>query len=294
VEGIGELEESVELARRLNSPELPRNLNNLGVVYGFFGRVREADAAIEAAAAAAERFGLRPIALFSRANRAGDLYRAGRWDEAIEVAETTIAAASDSGLDGVERICWQAIGMIQVARGDVHAAEAAATRLLATAGPGSEPQARLPALSLSVSTLVHSGRRDEAIAVAEELVAFSRSVTLPFPAGIEASFIARLVGIERFLEGVRSRSWRTPWLEAIEALLYGDPERAAELYARMSAPKDEAFARLEAAEAHAAAGRTDDARRQAEAALAFYRVVRAAPYVARAEALLSAPAASSG
>jgi hypothetical protein len=69
---------------------------------------------------------------------------------------------------------------------------------------------------------------------------------------------------------------------------------ASELDAAMSAPKDEAYARLQAAEAHAAAGRAAEARAQAEAALAFYRSVGAVPYVARAEALLGAPATAHG
>ena len=57
-QGFAELEQSAALARELNSPELARSLNNLSTAYGITGRVRDAENAIEAAIAAAERFGL--------------------------------------------------------------------------------------------------------------------------------------------------------------------------------------------------------------------------------------------
>ena len=89
--GIADLEESVAIARSLNSPELPRCLNNLGVALGTAARVRESDEAIAEAVAAAARFGLGQIGRFSRANRCGDLYRAGRWDEALAESEAVLA-----------------------------------------------------------------------------------------------------------------------------------------------------------------------------------------------------------
>ncbi len=54
---------------------------------------------------------------------------------------------------------------------------------------------------------------------------------------------------------------------------------------------DVAFARLEAAKAHLAAGRAAEARAHLEGALEFYRRVRATRYIAEAEALLRACAA---
>jgi tetratricopeptide (TPR) repeat protein len=291
--GIDELEESVALARQLNSPELPRCLNNLGVALGAFGRVREADAAIETAVAAAEHFGLGAIGRFSRANRSGDLHRAGRWDEALAEAEAVLTEARTLGLHGVERIGLQVRSVIRIARGDGRGADADTARMLEIAQAAFDPQARLPALAGRIGVLVQTARLAEATALAEEALALSASVSLPFPGGTEASFVARCVGVDRWLATLAARTpWRTPWHEAIEALLRGSPDRAAELYAALPSPKDEAFARLEAGKRHLASGDDDAARAQLEAALAFYRDVRAEPYVAEAESLLGRRAAA--
>ncbi len=286
--GIADLEESVALARRLNSPELARCLNNLGVALGAAGRVRESDEAISSAVAAAERFGLGPIGRFSRANRSGDLYRAGRWDEALAEAEAVLAEAQSLGLHGIERIGLQIRGFIRIARGDARGADADSERLLEIARAATDPQSRLPALAARIGVLVRTGREAEAAPLAEELLALAGSARLPFPGGIEATFAARCVGVDRWLATLTASSpWRTPWLEAIEELLRGDAERAADLYAALPSPKDEAFARLEAGKAHLAAGRDEAARAQLDAALVFYRRVGASPYIAAAESLLA-------
>ena len=58
----------------------------------------------------------------------------------------------------------------------------------------------------------------------------------------------------------------------------------------MGSRPDEAFVRLSAAEAIAAAGRRPEANVQLERALAFYRSVGATAYVREAEALFAASA----
>jgi tetratricopeptide (TPR) repeat protein len=293
--GIADVEESVALAQRLNSPELARCLNNLGVMLVTSGRVRESDAAITAAVAAADRFGLGPIGWFARANRTNDMCRAGHWDEALHEIDAVLEAAKRFEAQGVERIALQARLMIRLGRGDWRGAEDDSLRMFELARPPADPQARLPAVGLRVCVLVLTGRALEAEALGEQLLELIGTVPLPFFGGIEATVGARCVGIERWLGAATAASpWRTPWLEAIEELLRGDPRRAAEIYAAMPAPKDEAFARLEAGKALVAAGEVDAARRQLEAALAFYRRVGATRYVAEAEALLAAPAASHG
>jgi hypothetical protein len=291
--GIADLEGSVDLARQLNSPELARCLNNLGVALGVFGRLRESQDAVAAAVVAADRFGLGPIARFSRANRSGDLYRAGRWDEALAEAEGVIAEAEPLGLHAIEKIGLQFRASIRLARGDTRGAEADTVRMLELTSGVADPQARLPALAARIDMLVQTGREAEARPLAEELYRLAASAKLPFPGGTEAFFVARCVGVDRWI-GNLTVVWRTPWLDAIDELLRGDPERAADMYAAMASPKDEAFARLQAGKAHLAAGDAAAAEGQLAAALSFYRGVGATRYVAEAEALLAAPAASHG
>ena len=106
---------------------------------------------------------------------------------------------------------------------------------------------------------------------------------------------ARCIGVDAWLAVIGDgHAWRTPWLEAIEELFRGDPERAVELYAVMGSPMDIAFAQLEAGKAHLAAGRAAEGRPHLEGALEFYRRVRATRYIAEAEALLAPARAGSG
>ena len=119
-----------------------------------------------------------------------------------------------------------------------------------------DPQALLPALASRVNVLAETGRGDEAQPLAEELRALLTAGELPFSGGTEIVPSARCIGVDAWLAAIGDGSaWRTPWVEAQEQLLRGDPERAVELYAALGSPNDIAFARLEAAKAHLAAGR---------------------------------------
>jgi hypothetical protein len=68
----------------------------------------------------------------------------------------------------------------------------------------------------------------------------------------------------------------TRWLKAGAAMAAGRLEEAADRYAEIGSPPDEAFARLRAAERLLAASRRSEANQQLERAMAFYREVRAA------------------
>ena len=91
------------------------------------------------------------------------------------------------------------------------------------------------------------------------------------------------------------RAWRTPWLEAIDELLRGDPERAVELYAALEIAEGR---RVRAARGREGAASPPaappSARAHLEGALEFYRRVGATRYIAEAEALLAPARAESG
>jgi hypothetical protein len=100
-----------------------------------------------------------------------------------------------------------------------------------------------------------------------------------------------LVGLnrtEQFVE-VSRRLRANPALDATLVYAAGELDRAADLFSRVSVP-DEAYVRLEAARAHAQAGRRGEADAQLRKALAFYRSVGATRYIREAEALLAATA----
>jgi hypothetical protein len=196
------------------------------------------------------------------------------------------------GLYGVERQLLLTRSLVRLGRGDIAGADADTARMLDLARRAGDPIALLPTLAVRVRFLVESDRPEEARQLADEQLAALATLSVAFPAGTVSAFVARCAGVDAFLDVLaRSSTWRTPWLEAIEELLRGDPARAAERYAALEAPVDEAFARVEAAKAHLAAGRRDEAAAFVEAALAFYRTAGATRYVAEVEALLAVPAA---
>jgi tetratricopeptide (TPR) repeat protein len=287
--GLAELEESAALGERLNSPELPRTLNNLSGMYGTYGRVKESDETMRAAIAAGERFGLHQMALYSRGNLLYHLYREGEWHEALAGAEEVIGEAVAAGLHSVEKIALVARTLVQLGQGNVARAEADSARMLEIGRLQDDPQALLPALGSRIIVLAETGRVEEARPLAEELRTIGAAARLPFPGGTEIVHVARCVGVEDWLAMVGG-AWRTPWLEAIEPLLKGDPDRAVELYTALEAPKDVAFARLEAAKMHLAAGRRAEAETHLERALVFYRRAGANRFIAEAEALLGTTA----
>jgi tetratricopeptide (TPR) repeat protein len=290
-DGIRLVEEGVRMARELNSPLLPRCLNNLSVAYGLYGRTREGLEAMQAAIAAGARFGLGPMLRFSRANLIGELYSEGRWDEALHEAQVLLDEAQATGLQAIERMVLGRRALIRLWRGNAAGADADTARALELARKAEEPQAVLPALLGRTIFLSASGRFDEARPLAQELLVRGGDTRLPYPGGADFWYVTQCVDSEEALASLTGRStWRTPWLDAIEELLRGDPDRAVHQYRKLGARTDEAFARLRAGEVHLAAGRRTEAETHLEHAVEFYRRVRATLYVQQAEALLAEPA----
>jgi hypothetical protein len=79
----------------------------------------------------------------------------------------------------------------------------------------------------------------------------------------------------------------TRWAEALQHYVTGEFHRAAEVFAEMGVPRDEADARRRAAEKLVDEGRRTEADEQLQRALTFYRSVGATRYVREAEALLT-------
>jgi hypothetical protein len=93
---------------------------------------------------------------------------------------------------------------------------------------------------------------------------------------VDASEVLRALGCGSELTAVaRGATMQTPWIDAATAMVLGDFQAAAEIYAQAGALPDEAFARLRAAGS------------LIERALPFFRSVDATAYVREGEALLS-------
>ena len=273
--GLDDVRESIAIWHAINSPEVARSYNNLGVLLRLEGRLAEADEAYDEGHQVAVRFALMPYLNWDRGAVPGRLYDAGRWDEALAAAD---AALDDPEL--VRRSQWPGLvrAQIRVARDDESGALEDSALALEEGRALRYPQAIYPSLVIRGFVLTSAGRMAEGRDMLEEVLALRKTqqTSLAFGGSSVGAWSFEQHGLlPRFVHEIRSR--RTPWLDAIESVAAGDWGRAAEIYARCGAVTDEAFARLQAG---------GDA--NLRAALDFYRSVKASRYVREAEAGLAA------
>jgi class 3 adenylate cyclase/tetratricopeptide (TPR) repeat protein len=288
-DALGEYERAIALADELSSPEAITCRINLADTLSDRGELARASEARSEAQRAAERFGDHRSLRWLEAERAGELYFAGRWDEALAIADEFIAESEGGRRHYQETYCRLTRGRVRLVRGDVAGAVDDAARALSVGRDAKDPQALYPALAFGARAFAATGRTDEASRLAGELLAdVNESETTPVAYLWMHDLAVALVDVGRAAElapaAERVRK-RTPWLEAALALAAGEHSRAAEIYAGMGARPDEALARLRSATSLAAEGRESDARREREQAEEFYASVGG---VAGAPAALSA------
>ncbi|HYX82110.1 MAG TPA: hypothetical protein VE714_06945, partial [Gemmatimonadales bacterium] len=128
-----------------------------------------------------------------------------------------------------------------------------------------------PAVALSL------GRREEAEAVATELLALGpvlvSACCAAFPTFASTAWVCRDLGREtEFVHAVlEPNPIDTPWVEAARAIVDGDFILAADIIDGIGHRAAAAYARLRAAEALAAAGRTAEAEAQRARANSLFR-----------------------
>jgi hypothetical protein len=291
--GIEDLVRSVELAERANSPDaLHTSLNNLANVLWQHGELDRASAALARAREAAERFGNSGGLVWLDIEDMLDRELRGDWDEALTAADAFLAQMADSRhyLQGPARDVRM---LVLIGRGDVETAQREAELLLAHARAVQGEQIA-PALADVARVLVAAGRRAEADTLISEVLEDHRDALGSHWLRELPLLLAELGRSDEYLAAVADLP-RTLWLEAGASVARGELLEGADAYERLGARGAEAWARLLAAEALAARGLPDEAHDEAGRALAYFRKVRAAPYVRRGEALLVAsPRTASG
>jgi DNA-binding SARP family transcriptional activator/tetratricopeptide (TPR) repeat protein len=281
--GVVDIEAAVEAAAASGSPIVEMDaLGNLGVFYLDLGQLQRGYAAIRRERELAERLRVPRLLVWTAAGIAEEHYLLGRWDDAVEVADEALGAASSVRYAAALRYTR---GLVRLGRGDLTEAHADAAYPLSTALPGPD---RVHALAFAARVALERERPDEAAALVDEALNIFASLPGSPPFGlidleIVSSKLGRVAEMRPILERVPS----APWYEAIRASARGDHRGAAGIYADIGALSEEAFARLRAGEALAAEGRLPDAEAQLAKALAFYRPVRASAYIGRAEAALA-------
>jgi len=286
-EAIALLEESIELSARLNSPEEARGHHNLGVCAYMVGDVPKALAEVEAGLASAQRFGLAPFVRFSRGQQPVYLYRVGRWDEALAIADQV--GTGDLRQHETTSLTRAWIGAL---RDELSEALEEVERGLEGARRAGDPQGMYPALAVGAFVNAEAGHHDRAKELLQELSDkwSEREIAYGAPADMAITWF-ELLGKELW-----RKRYDTPdapqvlWLRAARALVEEDWPLAIELYEASGAVTDVAAAQLYAAQKLLDAGRRAEAELYLQPALAFYRSVRATRRVRQGEALLAASA----
>jgi class 3 adenylate cyclase/tetratricopeptide (TPR) repeat protein len=288
---IANVEQSIEIALAINSPEASRGYNNLSVYTWVAGNAQEALRLREESVHVAERLG-GPGAGYGRSTLVIHLYSVGRWDEAVLLTDQVVAEGEREPNVG-ESFARTRRALIRLARGDNSGALEDARRALEIARPAKDPQTLWAALAPWIQVGAELGIGEDVELAAEELL---QEVSAQSYGGQEitmfqAVWVARQCGfadrLRRLLEPFEGER---PWADVSLAILderYTDA--AAQLFEIGDVPS-EAQARLRAAEQHVAAGRRAEANAELERALAFYRSVGATRYIRQAETLLAASA----
>jgi class 3 adenylate cyclase/tetratricopeptide (TPR) repeat protein len=289
---VSDLEEAIEIANRNGSPESLRGYNNLFSCYTIFGELNSAAEAVRRGLPVAARFGnAGASARWLRFERLHIAYWEGRWDEAVELIEGTLAEVGPT--HALARWAFEVRGRIRLARDDVEGALRDAERSLELGRPAKDPQTLLPALSFAALASLQAGRKGDAMRITDELLALK-------PVDHRIGHVSHLfdlawvlVGLDRSAElaaATEQALIRTRWIDVAEAIARSEYSGAADMCAEAGTGPDEAYARLRAAEQLQKQGRRVQADTQLRRALAFWRSVGAARYVRQGEELLAATA----
>jgi hypothetical protein len=280
---LEDAERSIELGLRTNSFRVLRAYINFGShLVDTAADLARAEAVTREGLAICRKMGLPSTAIrWFLGNLAEMTYLAGRWDEALTLADEEIA----SDHHYLQHVSFGIRAAIRLARGDAEGARSDADASLRDARAIRDPQALHPALVTRAEVACRTGDRVAASRLLEELGTpdreagswIVRAALLCDDLGLEVAFASDAVA-------------PTPWREAALAIANGDFERAADLLEPTGARTFEAAVQLRAVRKQAGAGRRPTAEAGLARALAFYREVGAGAYVREAEALL--PAAS--
>jgi class 3 adenylate cyclase/tetratricopeptide (TPR) repeat protein len=287
--GRADLERSIEITEKIDSPLASHHcgmLADLECSYGNLARCFDLQAR---ARGHAQRFGHTAHIQWLKAELAAEYYWRGLWDEGLSIADEFLADAEAGPGHFMEGYCRAIRARILFARGELEDALEDSKRALDQARSSNEPQMVCPALAVRARLLCAVGATDEAVDLVGELIEMWETKSNVFPAAawvVELAFA--LDAVERADE-FRSAAERAPdttlWLAAANAFAAGDYAVAADLLAEVGSRPDEALVRLRSARALADEGRTGDAHRELEPALAFFAEVGASRFLNAAEAL---------
>jgi tetratricopeptide (TPR) repeat protein len=282
--GLEDVERSLRLAQRINSPESARGYLNLSVLTAMSGDLSRSVAVHTEGLREAERLGLGGWLRFLRGHSAHYAYWGGRWGDAMKSADEFLAEIEAGSPHYEENQNRNVRALMRLARGDADGALDDTENSLARAREVKDAQNLCPTLAVRAFVLLSVGEPDAARNLAAEAVeswAGVEQVVLTWGGVGAVAAIATLDGDH--LDALKSQ--RSLWIAAALEFVAGNLERAAEIYARIGSRADEAYARLKAVEQFVGEGELSRVEAMREDALAFYRSVGADRYVREARAM---------
>jgi hypothetical protein len=294
-DGAPELERSLAAAEAARSPQLMTNaLGNMAIMRIDEGEFEKATELMEKARTVAADYGSRWGVAWASVWPIELAYLEGRWDDALRALEPYLDP--DAGWLKFAALSLNTRGILlrlRLGRGELESALSGSEEFLADVRESAESRMLPEGLALRARVLCEAEREEDAVAHFEECardIEERASAAIGSPPwnvldlAVVAARLARLDDLRRVLASLLSR---TQWIEGCAALADEDWERAAEIYARLGAGSEEAFARLLAAEQLIAGGSGEEGQAQIDLALPFFQRAGARLYLERAEALLA-------
>jgi tetratricopeptide (TPR) repeat protein len=246
--GVDDLERSLTVARRAVSSESVRAFLNLGSILARLGDLPRAFALHEEGRRAAERFGDLGGIRWLAAEHLYEDYWFGRYDEALRHAEEILAEVEAGTPHRMELDARLIRGSVRLANGDVAGAVDDAQHGLEFARSAGDQEALFPALAFAARAASADGRREEATALANELIRSWADWPLALPSNglSDLGLVVSEVGLADAFAEVAAAKTKTRWLDAAVATARGDFVLAAELYAAIGTVPDEALVRSRA------------------------------------------------
>jgi class 3 adenylate cyclase/tetratricopeptide (TPR) repeat protein len=285
--GLADLEKVIEMAARPGLAQLRSHaLSNLSSIELEMGDLQGALEHNRQNMREAEAEGAAATIGWTQTERAIWCFYAGDWEEAEQ--RLAVLSQLDALAPYIRTVLDEMEIRLAVSRGRVAEAVEAAKRLADLSREIADPQVLYPALGLLTSVLVDAGRREEASAVADEVLAAipGRDTSAGAFARADLAFALLELGREDDLRPLLDGPSR--WFSAARAIVDHDFVRAVEVFREIGTPPYESLARMLAAQELLAAGRRAEAVDLLEPAAAFFRRVGATRDLANCEVLLTA------
>src|SRR4029450_4401004 len=222
--GIADLERCIALCEADGSSSVIPWQSNLAFCYALLGDVRRCVWPREAACELAEQFGSALRLRWLEIEQAGECYWAGRWDQAVRIADALAPAGDDGAPHYMKAICHLWRGRIQLARGQLGKALDDGGRAVALARETGAHLNLDPALAFGARVLLTADQTADAGKLLDELLATLGGRLLKPELGVDLAVALVELGrpVEALDEVLPSR-----WLDAVPASAGGDPARGA-------------------------------------------------------------------